>query len=180
MWSFKHSRRHFGDAAGASGIVGRLGGEEFAVVLPKTDARSALLFAECVRTAFSHERHQGIPPTQQPTVSIGLAASCSEESLDALLDRADAALYRAKRGGRDRVECSVPSIGHLAVGNAVCPSGHDGPTSAFADELILVRSSIWGRGPSSKEPTLCAKILPGAVSGLSGSGTALPEICGAA
>jgi diguanylate cyclase (GGDEF)-like protein len=106
------------EAVGTSGIVGRLGGEEFAVVLPKTDARSALRFAECVRTAFSHEQHQGIPPTQQPTVSIGLAASCGEESLDALLDRADAALYRAKRGGRDRVACSVPSIGHLAVGDA--------------------------------------------------------------
>lgn len=97
------------EAAGEFGIVGRIGGEEFAVLLPRTDTRAALLFAETVRTAFSHHRHEGLPLSHQPSVSIGLAEARGGEILDNVLERADAALYRAKRGGRDRVECCVIS-----------------------------------------------------------------------
>lgn len=96
-------------AADEFGIVGRIGGEEFAVLLPRTDARAALLFAEAVRTAFSHDRHEGLPSSHRPTLSIGLAEARGGENLDRVLERADAALYRAKRGGRDRVECCVMS-----------------------------------------------------------------------
>lgn len=94
------------EGLGEFGIVGRLGGEEFALVLPKTNSRAALLFAEGIRTAFSHAHHEGIALSRQPTVSIGFAESRGGETLDAVLERADAALYRAKRNGRNRVECS--------------------------------------------------------------------------
>lgn len=97
------------EAASQFGIVGRLGGEEFAVVLPATETRAAVLFAETIRTAFSHDRHEGLPSSHQPSVSIGLAEARGGENLDSILERADTALYRAKRGGRDRVECCVIS-----------------------------------------------------------------------
>lgn len=95
------------EVTGEAGIVGRIGGEEFAVLLPRADMRSAKLFAETIRTAFSHNHYEGLPSSHQPTVSIGIAESQGSKNLDAVLERADAALYRAKRGGRDRVELSV-------------------------------------------------------------------------
>nr|WP_237684460.1 GGDEF domain-containing protein [Pseudaminobacter soli] len=106
------------EAVGEYGVVGRLGGEEFAVVLPKSDTRGALLFAEGLRSAFSHQRHEGIPPSQQPTVSIGLAECSGRETLGRVLDRADAALYRAKHSGRDRVERSVETAEDRPICNA--------------------------------------------------------------
>jgi diguanylate cyclase (GGDEF)-like protein len=100
------------DVVGENGIIGRLGGEEFAVVLPTTDTRSAVLVAEGIRTAFAHTHHEGIPSSRHPTVSIGMAERYAGEALDSALDRADAALYCAKRSGRDRVEYSVPPTRH--------------------------------------------------------------------
>lgn len=80
--------------------IGRYGGEEFIVLLPDTDRVQAVQVAERIRQALRAR-------TMQPevTVSIGVA-TCRpvQDSLDAVIGRADAAMYAAKRNGRDRIE----------------------------------------------------------------------------
>jgi diguanylate cyclase (GGDEF)-like protein len=88
-------------------ILGRTGGEEFAVLLPGTTREAAsLIIAERVRRAVAEEP---IPTDAGPvsvTISVGVAsAGTGREDLQALLKAADAALYEAKQGGRNRVAC---------------------------------------------------------------------------
>jgi len=93
-------------AAGARGVAGRLGGEEFAVVLPLADPAAARLLAEAVRALFAAEPIQGLPTDVRVTASFGVAARCGEEGLGSLMRRADEALYHAKTHGRDSVRVS--------------------------------------------------------------------------
>lgn len=85
--------------------LGRLGGEEFAALLPETDGNDAAIVAERVRAAVADTvvLHGGRDLTL--TVSIGVACGYGEggELLESVLKRADNALYAAKRGGRNRV-----------------------------------------------------------------------------
>ncbi|MDH0863594.1 GGDEF domain-containing protein [Mitsuaria sp. GD03876] len=87
----------------ATDRLGRYGGEEFVILLPSTDAEAARASAERVREALAaHVPAPDVPPC---TASIGVAvAQLGDVSIDQLLARADAALYRAKANGRDRVE----------------------------------------------------------------------------
>jgi diguanylate cyclase (GGDEF)-like protein len=99
--------------------VGRYGGEEFLVVLPGCDQTAAAHQAERLRQAIS-EKLFDVPEGEIPvTISIG-ATSTSRDGggeIDSLLRAADAALYRAKEGGRNRVECAphVPACEPLPV-----------------------------------------------------------------
>ena len=93
-------------AAGVGGIAGRIGGEEFAVLLAATDLGAARLFAEGVRASFSECTICGVPAAANITASFGVASLSGDEGLWALLRRADDALYQAKKGGRDRVRLS--------------------------------------------------------------------------
>ena len=109
----------------ATDVVGRLGGEEFAAILPGNPAEAGLV-AERLRLAFQAAgvvisgHHIGA------TVSIGVATAIPPVRLDALLARADAALYRAKRNGRNRIEydeasapapeeASIPALGQAVA-----------------------------------------------------------------
>lgn len=92
--------------AGSGGIVGRIGGEEFAVLLPLTDLGAARLFAEAVRTLFSSGDVEGVLPGLKVTASFGVAARSGTEALAPLMCRADEALYKAKQNGRDSVRIS--------------------------------------------------------------------------
>jgi diguanylate cyclase (GGDEF)-like protein len=86
-------------------VVARYGGEEFVVLLPSTQLAGALVVAERVRRAFA-DRAFDTPRGRLPvTTSIGLALYPSRgiSSKDHLLRAADAALYRAKEEGRDRI-----------------------------------------------------------------------------
>jgi diguanylate cyclase (GGDEF)-like protein len=86
-------------------IAGRYGGEEFCVVLPNTSVNGALVIAERVRKAMAEiEIHvgEGRPPAGR-TVSIGVAEFTGNESVEKILSAADAALYRAKQDGRNKV-----------------------------------------------------------------------------
>lgn len=88
----------------ATDIVGRLGGEEFAAILPATNLKAAAVAAERVREAFEAAAKEvdGLPVGG--TVSIGAAASDSPDAdMDTLLTLADRALYAAKSGGRNRI-----------------------------------------------------------------------------
>lgn len=85
--------------------VARFGGEELVALLPDTDLEEAQAVAERVRTAVREAPvtdHDGTP-LPSVTVSIGLAAWRPGDTPQGLLDRVDAALYRAKAEGRDRV-----------------------------------------------------------------------------
>jgi diguanylate cyclase (GGDEF)-like protein len=79
-------------------VVARLGGEEFAVLLPDTPADTALLVAGRLR----HGLDRALDSVGY-TVSIGAATLHAGESIDAMLSRADAALYAAKTAGRNAV-----------------------------------------------------------------------------
>ena len=86
-------------------MAARIGGEEFVVLLPETQLEDAALQAERMRGAVEEIRLPYGPEDQRLTVSIGVAAlSIGELSPEPMLTRADSALYKAKAGGRNRVE----------------------------------------------------------------------------
>ena len=84
--------------------VARFGGEEFIVLLSATTAESAKATAQRIQASLLAARGGTVPDY---TVSIGIASQYApDESLEALMARADAALYRAKAAGRDRSEAA--------------------------------------------------------------------------
>jgi diguanylate cyclase (GGDEF)-like protein/PAS domain S-box-containing protein len=124
---FKNVNDHYGHVAGdqvltaiaqaatsalrISDVLGRLGGEEFAVLLPDTDLTGAMTVAERVRAAVEAARVPGGEPNEQGeradirvTVSLGVAELRGDEPFESLLKRADRALYAAKDLGRNRVQ----------------------------------------------------------------------------
>lgn len=121
---FKSINDRFGHAAGDQVLIevvtralgalrdvdylGRVGGEEFAVLLPSSDLPAALAVAERLRASVAGELLVSEPGREagvaEFTVSIGAASLREDETLQQWLQRADAALYRAKASGRNRVE----------------------------------------------------------------------------
>ncbi|MDQ6434048.1 GGDEF domain-containing protein [Mesorhizobium sp. LHD-90] len=97
------------DAAGTRPIAARLGGEEFAIVLPGANLVAARLFAEGVRSAFSTLPVGGLPSDMRFTASFGVAELLPPENLSGLMRRADEALYVAKKDGRDCVRVARPA-----------------------------------------------------------------------
>lgn len=91
------------ELAGPGSTAGRVGGEEFAVILAGADPAAARRFAESVRTRFS-TADLGDDIGWRVTVSAGIAALRTGDTLHELMGRADKALYSAKAAGRDRVE----------------------------------------------------------------------------
>jgi two-component system cell cycle response regulator len=89
----KHSR--------ATDVVARSGGEEFVVLMPGTELKNATLVAERLRSSLASSLIE--PLTESVTVSIGVAEWASGEGAETFLQRADRALYEAKRRGRNRV-----------------------------------------------------------------------------
>lgn len=87
-----------------SDIIGRLGGEEFALLLPSTNSDEALEFSGRLHDAIAKAvlNHKNV--IIQYTASIGLTSYLpdTEDTIDSLLARADLALYQAKRGGRNQ------------------------------------------------------------------------------
>jgi two-component system cell cycle response regulator len=89
-------------------IIGRYGGEEFVAILPETSLEGGQIFAERLRERVA-SRAFDVGPGRRPvhlTVSIGIASfpSPQVETIEDLFARADAALYRAKSGGRNQVQ----------------------------------------------------------------------------
>lgn len=86
----------------ANDILGRWGGEEFLVIMPRTDLGGALVVAERLRVAVGATAVRAGSESIRVTVSGGCVAGASDPA-DALLQRVDACLYAAKTAGRDRI-----------------------------------------------------------------------------
>ncbi|MDO8605899.1 MAG: diguanylate cyclase [Phaeospirillum sp.] len=86
-------------------VVARYGGEEFAVILPACGLDPARSLAERLReeVAARHLPHAASGTAAEVSVSIGVASLGGDDAVQALIAQADAALYRAKHGGRNRV-----------------------------------------------------------------------------
>ena len=117
---FKNINDHYGHAAGDEtlkafsafiskgkremDIFGRLGGEEFALIMPDTDIETAKQVCERLREGTERIRLRGLGGTISISVSMGLANfNSATDSLDGLLARADNGLYKAKRNGRNQL-----------------------------------------------------------------------------
>ena len=95
----------------SSDVLFRYGGEEFCVLLPRTGEGGARRLAERVRSAVDTLRIPAGEGMIRPTVSLGVAAALPGDGAAELMAKADAALYRAKRSGRNRV---------FAAGRSAC------------------------------------------------------------
>lgn len=90
-----------------SDVLGRLGGEEFAVLLPSTNATEAAVLAERLRKRFADEPVDVDGVALRVTASFGVVGLTQDiESIDAWLAGADARLYNAKADGRNRCSCA--------------------------------------------------------------------------
>lgn len=125
---FKHVNDHYGHAAGDSVLkafcdharrmlrrsdhLGRLGGEEFAILLPDTDAKGAIELAERLRQSIVDNPVDSGSEKIRYSVSIGIARFHPDDGdADSILARADHALYRAKHGGRNQVAMEATVVG---------------------------------------------------------------------
>ncbi|WP_374602714.1 GGDEF domain-containing protein [Arenimonas sp.] len=123
---FKHINDELGHAAGdlalvraveriraclrAEDLLGRLGGEEFIVLMPNTDGAAAVAAAERIREAFSERPLHLNGQTRRVTLSIGVAVLAPADRLfSQLLQRGDRAMYAAKHAGRDLVMADAMS-----------------------------------------------------------------------
>jgi diguanylate cyclase (GGDEF)-like protein len=105
----------------ASDYLGRIGGEEFVCVMPETSAADALACAERIRREIAALRVPADAGQLHITVSLGVAVlDDAHDHWETLLRAADAALYRAKMAGRDRIVLAAADEGTRAV---PCPSG---------------------------------------------------------
>lgn len=102
----RHLAKTMQQAVRGEDHVARYGGEEFAVILPRTDGKAAMNVAENIRQALAREPIPLVldPPLAPVTVSIGAACYEPGDPLAEWVERTDAALYLAKREGRNRVE----------------------------------------------------------------------------
>jgi len=106
-------------------VFARYGGEEFVVIAPQAGLREAGLLAERMRLAVEEARFEVLGESSM-TVSIGVAGA-RQGSLEALLRNADAALYEAKQGGRNRVVIAADVSGAASgVAGAGCVDGGRG------------------------------------------------------
>jgi diguanylate cyclase (GGDEF)-like protein len=134
-------------------FAGRNGGEEFAILLPDTEIPVALRIAERVRAAIAEMSLPGIDVSV--TVSVGVAGYPEQASTpDRLARLADAALYLAKRQGRNRVELAEPSVVVDAVvgaqdeGSPGDPAAPPPDPDPAADLVPGPRSGADGQGAS--------------------------------
>jgi len=117
-------------------FVVRLGGEEFAAIMPGT-LEDGMVVAERIRAAFESAGRTVSGRYVGATVSVGVASHETATNIDALLGRADAALYAAKANGRNRVEAEMPMVDLLQTSEQ----------EPAAEELTLPGLADWPSHP---------------------------------
>jgi two-component system, cell cycle response regulator len=116
-------------------LAARWGGEEFVVALTSTDLEGGRLVAERTRQAIESMQIETDGTRIPVTASVGLASLQSEDSVEALMDRADRAMYAAKYAGRNRVGIDDPVRGVTASAEPANANGGQAPaTSAAASQ----------------------------------------------
>jgi diguanylate cyclase (GGDEF)-like protein len=91
-------------------VLARYGGEEFVLLLPNTDADQFTSCCERLREAFANAEPVGVQ-VHNLSLSAGMTLLSAGDDLDEALQRADQALYRAKRGGRNRCDAAWEGAG---------------------------------------------------------------------
>ena len=93
-------------------VFARYGGEEFALILPETDRGGAEVLAQRIRSAINAKPFEFASNTIFYTISMGITVYKSDHQIkkDLLIDQADAAMYAAKRGGKNRISVSAASL----------------------------------------------------------------------
>jgi len=103
--------RRFGtllrDSARAADLVGRMGGEEFALLLAEADMHRAHRVAEELRSGLEATRFPFLPPQSSLTASFGIATRKKGRNIRNLMKAADRQLYTAKAGGRNRIVAEI-------------------------------------------------------------------------
>ena len=92
----------------AEDVMGRIGGEEFAIFLPNTNGESAVFFAERLRRMIEAQPAPTSKGDISYTISIGVTVIDKDTPIEQALDEADLTMYQAKRNGRNRVEYLLP------------------------------------------------------------------------
>jgi diguanylate cyclase (GGDEF)-like protein len=110
----RETARRMRDAIRPYDSIGRYGGEEFLLVLSNCDTSGATALAERLLQAVRQDTIVLAEGTVSVTLSAGVATSGVIQDPETLVGAADAALYRAKRGGRDRIE--VATVADMKVG----------------------------------------------------------------
>lgn len=130
-----------------SDILGRMGGEEFAVLLPHTDGTRAAEVAEKLRQLVRTLKFPGSHPPIQASASFGVATlDPSSDDIDSLLQKADEALYDAKRSGRNRVSVWRPSgVAPQGERRRVLKAGRIVYNNRFSAVDCTVRA-LWDKG----------------------------------
>lgn len=107
----RHLAKSLAESVGEGSVAARFGGEEFAILLRQAALRDVMQIAERIRTRIGHSAIPIGPAGQRisVTASLGIALATPGEAAAHLIERADAALYEAKRTGRNRV-CSDPPL----------------------------------------------------------------------
>jgi len=114
--ALRHVAEQFKRGIRRGNLLARIGGEEFAVLLPNTDEWGAIMVAERVRTLLASSTVDTEAGKLKLTASIGVTSLCSSDpNPDTALARADAALYRAKEEGRNRIRTSTAGLLSPAV-----------------------------------------------------------------
>ncbi|EAQ29573.1 putative diguanylate cyclase (GGDEF) [Erythrobacter sp. NAP1] len=105
-------------------VAGRIGGEEFCVLVWNCHEQGAVSLAERLRLSFASEAIEGLPTSESFTASFGIAEWQRGEDYAQCFRRADGALYSAKRSGRNRVESAAggPSVTEASAEENTDPS----------------------------------------------------------
>ncbi len=124
----------------AEDVIARVGGEEFAVILPEADAATGLAMAERVRAAVASVNEAGLPGV---TVSVGIADLTDAPDPSGLFGAADHAMYFAKRSGRNRACRFVPEMIAAPTGVA------DGVAPATIAGVRALAMAVEARDPAT-------------------------------